>query len=68
MGLKSRLFRTALQQFNTSHEKIFLRVLTTRLVRDNQTIALEDLAVKNMVKNRKLALSLSVISNPVALE
>ncbi|GAB4186780.1 MAG: RNA-guided endonuclease TnpB family protein [Coleofasciculaceae cyanobacterium] len=29
--------------------------LTTRLVRENQTIAVEDLAVKNMMKNHKLA-------------
>ncbi|MHC5755991.1 MAG: RNA-guided endonuclease InsQ/TnpB family protein, partial [Nostoc sp.] len=47
------------------HQKIgdarkdFLHKLTTRLVRENQTIAVEDLAVKNMVKNRKLALSIS---------
>ena len=34
----------------------FLHKLTTRLVRENQTIAVEDLAVKNMMKNRKLAL------------
>jgi putative transposase len=33
----------------------FLHKLTTRLVRENQTIAVEDLAVKNMLKNRKLA-------------
>jgi putative transposase len=39
--------------------KDFLHKLTTRLVRENQTIAVEDLAVKNMVKNRKLALSIS---------
>ncbi|MBW4619337.1 MAG: transposase [Cyanosarcina radialis HA8281-LM2] len=37
----------------------FLHKLTTRLVCENQTIAVEDLAVKNMVKNRKLALSIS---------
>jgi putative transposase len=37
----------------------FLHKLTTRLVRENQTIAVEDLAVKNMVKNRKLSLSIS---------
>jgi putative transposase len=35
--------------------KDFLHKLTTRLVRENQTIAVEDLAVKNMMKNRKLA-------------
>lgn len=39
--------------------KDFLHKLTTQLVRENQTIAVEDLAVKNMVKNRNLALSIS---------
>ncbi|MGV0029276.1 RNA-guided endonuclease InsQ/TnpB family protein [Phormidesmis priestleyi] len=38
--------------------KDFLHKLTTRLVRENQTIAVEDLAVKNMVKNRKLSLAI----------
>nr|WP_245894113.1 transposase [Chamaesiphon polymorphus] len=33
--------------------------LTTQLVRENQTIVVEDLAIKNMVKNHKLALSIS---------
>ncbi|HBB33657.1 MAG TPA: transposase [Cyanobacteria bacterium UBA8803] len=33
----------------------FLHKLTTRVVRENQTIALEDLAVKNMLKNHQLA-------------
>ncbi|GAB4183169.1 MAG: RNA-guided endonuclease TnpB family protein [Coleofasciculaceae cyanobacterium] len=33
----------------------FLHKLTTRLVRENQTIAVEDLAVKNMMKNHKLS-------------
>jgi putative transposase len=37
----------------------FLHKLTTRLVRENQTIAVEDLAVRNMVKNHKLARSIS---------
>lgn len=37
----------------------FLPKLTTRLVRENQTIAVESLAVKNLVKNHKLALAIS---------
>ena len=37
----------------------FLHKLTTRLVRDNQLIAVEELSVKNLVKNHKLALSIS---------
>ncbi|MGL5060875.1 MAG: RNA-guided endonuclease TnpB family protein [Microcoleus sp.] len=36
-----------------------LHKLTTRLVCENQTIAVEDLAVKNLIKNRKLALAIS---------
>ncbi|MBP0030869.1 RNA-guided endonuclease TnpB family protein [Roseofilum sp. Guam] len=47
------------------HQKIVdtrgdhLHKLTTQLVRENQTIGVEDLAVKNMVKNRKLAQGIS---------
>ncbi|MGK7962895.1 RNA-guided endonuclease InsQ/TnpB family protein [Crocosphaera sp.] len=37
----------------------FLHKLTTRLVRENDLIAIEDLAIKNMVKNHKLAKSIS---------
>ncbi|WP_261951881.1 RNA-guided endonuclease InsQ/TnpB family protein [Streptomyces nigrescens] len=37
----------------------FLQKLTSRLVRENQTFVIEDLAVRNMVKNRKLARAVS---------
>ena len=37
----------------------FIHKLTTRLVRESQMIAVEDLSVKNMVKNHKLALAIS---------
>ena len=39
--------------------KDFLHKLTTQIIRENQTIVVEDLAVKNMVKNHKLALAIS---------
>jgi putative transposase len=39
--------------------KDFLHKLSTRLIRENQTIALEDLNVSGMVKNRKLARAIS---------
>ena len=39
--------------------KDFLHKTTTRLVRENQVIAVESLVVKNMVKNHKLALAIS---------
>lgn len=47
------------------HEKIantrndFLHKLSTKLVRDNQVIALEDLNVSGMLKNKKLAKSIA---------
>ena len=37
----------------------FLHKLSTRLIRENQTICVESLAVKNMVKNHKLAKAIS---------
>ncbi len=36
-----------------------LHKVTTRLLRENQTIVVEDLSVRNMVKNRKLARAIS---------
>lgn len=50
------------------HEKIanirkdFLHKVSTQLVRENQTIAVEDLKVKNMLKNHKLAKAISDVS------
>jgi putative transposase len=47
------------------HEKItnahrdFLHKLSTKLIHENQVICLEDLQVKNMVKNHKLAKSIT---------
>ncbi|MGK7941348.1 MAG: RNA-guided endonuclease TnpB family protein, partial [Crocosphaera sp.] len=37
----------------------FLHKLTTKLVRENDLIAIEDLAIRNMVKNHKLARAIS---------
>jgi putative transposase len=56
---KARLKVARVHQEISDARKDFLHKLTTRLVRENQTIAVEDLAVKHMVKNRKLALSIS---------
>ena len=39
--------------------KDFLHKLSTRLTRENQTVSLEDPAVSNMVRNRKLARAIS---------
>jgi len=56
---KARLFVAKVHQEIADARKDFLHKLTIRLVRENQTIAVEDLALKNMVKNRKLALSIT---------
>lgn len=50
------------------HEKIanqrndFLQKESTKLMRENQTICIEDLKVKNMLRNHKLARSISSVS------
>ncbi len=56
---KSRLKVAKIHAQISDSRNDFLHKLTTRLVRENQTIAVEDLAVKNMIKNRKLALAIS---------
>lgn len=43
----------------TDRRRDFLHKLSTRLVRENQTIVIEDLAVRNMLKNRTLARAIS---------
>ena len=52
---KARVAVARIQAAIADARKDFLHKLTTRLVRENQTIAVEDLAVKNMLKNHKLA-------------
>ncbi len=56
---KARLKVARVHQEIADTRKDNLHKLTTRLVRENQTIAIENLAVKNMIKNRKLALAIS---------
>lgn len=56
---KARIKVARIQQQISNSRKDHLHKLTTRLVRENQTIAVESLAVKNMVKNHKLARSIS---------
>jgi putative transposase len=56
---KARFKVAQIQGKIVDSRKDFLHKLTSQLVRENQTIAVEDLAVKNMVKNPKLARSIS---------
>lgn len=56
------------QRLALLHEKVvnkrkdFLHKTSTKLIRENQTICLEDLAVSNIVKNHNLAQSISDVS------
>ncbi len=62
-GSKNRI--KARQKVARIHARIadrrrdFLHQLSTRLIRENQTICVESLQVKNMVKNRRLAKAIS---------
>jgi putative transposase len=56
---KARLKVARIQAKISDSRKDHIHKLTTRLIRENQTIAVEDLAVKNMVKNHKLARAIS---------
>jgi len=56
---KARIKVAILHEKITNQRNDFLHKLSTELIRENQTICLEDLKVKNMVKNHKLAKSIS---------
>jgi len=56
---KVRLKVARIQAKISDSRKDHTHKLTTRLIRENQTIVVEDLAVKNMVKNPKLARAIS---------
>ena len=43
----------------TDRRRDFLHKLSTRLVRENQTVVIEDLTVRNLLKNAKLARAIS---------
>ncbi|AFY68174.1 RNA-guided endonuclease TnpB family protein [Geitlerinema sp. PCC 7407] len=56
---KARLKVSRIHQQISNSREDHLHKLTTRLIRENQTIAVETLAVKNMVKNPKLSRAIS---------
>ena len=59
---KARLKVAKLYQKITNQRRDFLHKLSTKIIRENQTIVLEDLKVKNMLKNHKLAKAISECS------
>lgn len=56
---KLRLELARIHNYIANQRKDFLHKLTTNIINDNQIILLEDLAVKNMIKNHCLAKSIS---------
>ena len=56
---KARLKVARVHARIADRRKDFLHKLTTRLVRDNQAVVIEDLSVKNMVRNHHLARAIS---------
>lgn len=58
-GKRTRKKLVLLHEKITSQRKDFLQKTSTTLIRENQTICIETLKVENMIKNHKLALSIS---------
>lgn len=56
---KARLKVARIHARITDRRRDFLHKLSTRLIRENQTICVESLVVKNMVKNEKLSKAIS---------
>ena len=61
-GKKTKHKLGKLHEKVTNKRKDFLHKVSTKLVRENQTISLENLAVSNMIKNHNLAQSISDVS------
>lgn len=61
-GKRTKLKLAKLHEKVANKRKDFLHKVSTKLIRENQTIALETLAVKNMVKNHNLAQAINDVS------
>jgi putative transposase len=59
---KARLKVAKLHEKISNQRKDFLHKTSTKMIRDNQVIVMEDLLVKNMMQNHKLAKSISEVS------
>ncbi len=57
--VKAKVKLARVHEHITNLRDDFLHKLSTRLIKENSIICIEDLQVANMVKNRKLALSIS---------
>jgi putative transposase len=56
---KARLKVTRIHARIADRRRDHLHKLSTRIIRENQTVVIEDLAVRNMVRNRSLARAIS---------
>ncbi len=59
---KVRIKVARLQEHIANQRKDFLQKLSTEIVRNNYVICIEDLQVKNMIKNHKLSQAISDVS------
>ena len=59
---KARIKVARLQEHIANQRKDFLQKLSTKIVRGNDVICIEDLQVKNIIKNHKLAQSIVDVS------
>lgn len=59
---KARIKYARLQEHITNQRKDFLHKLSTEIVKNNDVICIEDLNVSGMIKNHKLAQSISDVS------
>lgn len=59
---KARIKVARLQEHIANQRNDFLQKLSTEIVKNNDVIAIEDLQVKNMIKNHKLAQSIADVS------
>lgn len=59
---KARIKVSKLYEKITNQRNDFLHKLSTKLIHENQVIVMEDLSVKNMMKNHKLAKYISEVS------
>ena len=59
---KARLKVARLQERIYNQRKDFLQKLSTEIIKNNNVVCIEDLQVKNMIKNHKLAQSIADVS------
>ena len=58
-GKRTKYKLALLHEYIANQRKDYLNKISTKLIRENQTICLEDLNIKGMVQNHKLAQSIS---------